>query len=99
MYLTLNHPTGAPVPVLARSIPEVTRFHWPFEIGPEQLTRNLFPLDESGMNLRTPSFIGWPSRGTFPRVGIRLIPHPATLITTTRKAHRALARALRNLSM
>src|SRR6516162_11468520 len=93
MYLTLNHPTGAPGPVLARSIPEVTRFHRPFEIGPEQLTRKLFPLDTSGMNWRTPSVIGWPSRVTFPLVGIRLIPHPATPTRAASRAHPTPTRA------
>src|SRR6516162_6352255 len=98
MYLTLNHPTGAPVPVLARSIPDVTRFHRPSEIGPEQLTRKLFPLDTSGMNWRTPSVIGLPSRVTFPLVGARLIPppHPATPTRAANRAHRAPTRALGN---
>src|SRR5262245_61562024 len=96
MYFTLNHPTGAPLPVLARSIPEVTRFHSPFEIGPEQLTRKVFPLEASGMNWRTPPVIGLPSRVTFPVVGIRLIPHPATPTRATSRAHPTPTRALAN---
>src|SRR5438874_9073647 len=52
---TLNHPTGAPPPVSARSIPEVARFQRPLEIAPEQPSRNLFPLDASGMNWITPT--------------------------------------------
>src|SRR5262245_5873092 len=96
MYLTLNHPTGAPVPVSARSIPEVTRFHRPFEIGPEQLSRRLFPLDASGMNLRTPSGIGWPSRVTVPLVGILLTPHPAVPTRAASRAQPTHARALGN---
>src|SRR5215475_7012762 len=97
MYVTLNHPTGAPVPVSARCIPEVTRFHRPFEIGPEQPTRKLFPLDTSGMNWRTPCVIGSPSRVTFPLVGIRLIPpHPATPTRAASRAHPTPTRALVN---
>src|SRR5205823_5501590 len=68
-YLTLNHPTGAPSPLSARFIPAVISLNRPFEIGPGQDTRNVFPLDGSGTNSRTPSFRVWPSRVTVPLTG------------------------------
>src|SRR4051812_23754891 len=87
MYLTLNHPTGAPAPLSARSIPAVISLNLPFEIGPGHDTRKLFPLDGSGTNSRIPTFRGSPSRVTVPLTGMRLTPpHPAT---PTRVASRA----------
>src|SRR5262245_40286356 len=84
---TLNQPTGAPPPVSARSIPEVARLQRPLEIAPPQASRNLFPLDASGMNWRTPNVIGLPSRVIVPLVGIRLTPHPDTPTRAASKAH------------
>src|SRR5262249_27179537 len=64
---------------------------------PEQLTRKLFPLDASGMNWRTPSVSGWPSRVTVPAVGIRLTPpHPATPTKAASRAQPTPTRVLEN---
>src|SRR5262249_10121396 len=97
MYFTLNHPTGAPDPLSARSIPAVVRLNRPFEIGPIQDTRKVFPLDGSGTNSRTPSFNGWPSRVTVPLAGTRLTPpQPASPTRAATRTHPTPTRGLSN---